>query len=136
MHVNAEFADQATDHDPQVARFLVNAAPTVDAGGPYTVGEGGTVTLSATGTDPNGDTLSYAWDLDNNGSFETLGQKVTFSAALIDGSAPRNRTVGVRVSDGTASATDTAQVTITNVAPTATFVAPATVTPAARSRSR
>ena len=26
VHVNAEFADQASDHDPQVARFLLPAA--------------------------------------------------------------------------------------------------------------
>jgi uncharacterized protein len=26
VHVNAEFADQAIDHDPQVARFLLPAA--------------------------------------------------------------------------------------------------------------
>jgi uncharacterized protein len=26
VHVNAEFADQASDHDPQVARFLVPAS--------------------------------------------------------------------------------------------------------------
>jgi hypothetical protein len=24
IHVNAEFADQASDHDPQVARFLLS----------------------------------------------------------------------------------------------------------------
>jgi hypothetical protein len=29
VHVNAEFADQASDHDPQVARFEFNNAPTV-----------------------------------------------------------------------------------------------------------
>ena len=69
--------------------------------------------------------MTYAWDLDNNGTYETAGQTVTFSAATIDG--PATRTVGVRTSDGSAVATDTAQVTVANVAPTATFVAPATV---------
>ena len=54
--------------------------------------------LSATGADPNGDALAYAWDLDNNGTYETPGQTVAFSAASIDG--PATRTVGVRVSDG------------------------------------
>ena len=87
VHVNAEFFDQLSDHDPQVARFVViaNAAPSADAGGPYTVAEGGTVPLSATGSDPESGPLTYAWDLDDNGSFETSGQNVTFSAAGLDG---------------------------------------------------
>ena len=125
VHVNAEFHDQLSDHDPQVARFLVNTAPTVDAGDPYTVGEGGSVQLTATGSDENGDVLTYEWDLDGDGTYETSGQTVTFSALSIDG--PAVRTVGVRATDETLTATDTAQVTITNVEPTATFVAPATV---------
>ena len=118
-------AYRTSDHDPIVVGLRLNAAPSIDANGPYTVGEGGSVSLSATGTDPNGDALTYAWDLDDNGTYETAGQTVAFSAASIDG--PAMRTVGVRVSDGTASATDTAQVTITNAPPSATFVAPATV---------
>ncbi|HEV2950483.1 MAG TPA: endonuclease/exonuclease/phosphatase family protein, partial [Actinomycetota bacterium] len=58
VHVNAEFFDQLSDHDPQVGRFFVNTAPTADAGGPYSVAEGGSVTLSATGSDPNRDALT------------------------------------------------------------------------------
>ena len=81
VHVNAEFADQASDHDPSVAKLTLNDPPTVDAGGPYTVWAGFTVSVSATGSDPNGDPLTYAWDLDDNGSFETTGQTVTYSAA-------------------------------------------------------
>src|SRR3954471_11128714 len=43
VHVNSEFADQPSDHEPSVVRLAVkvNAAPTADAGGPYTVAEGG-----------------------------------------------------------------------------------------------
>ena len=126
VHVNAEFFDQLSDHDPQVARFVVNtnAAPSVDAGGPYTVAEGGTVSLTATGSDPEGGALTYAWDLDNNGSFETSGQSVTFSAAALDG--PSSHTVGVQVTDnGGLAGTDTAVVNVTNVAPQATISAPA-----------
>ena len=33
VHVNAEFADQVSDHDPQVVRITLNDPPTVDAGG-------------------------------------------------------------------------------------------------------
>jgi predicted extracellular nuclease len=121
VHVNAEFFDQLSDHDPQVARFFVNAAPTADAGGPYAVAESGSVTLSATGSDANGDALTYAWDLDNNGSFETAGQTVTYTA----GDGPDSRTVRVQVSDGSATAVDVATVNVSNVAPTATFSAPA-----------
>jgi hypothetical protein len=124
VHVNAEFFDQLSDHDPQVARFFVNAAPTADAGGPYSVGEGGSVQLGASGSDPNGDTLTYDWDFDNDGIFETTGQTPTFSAASLDG--PSSRTVTVRVSDGTSSTTDQATITVTNVAPSATLNAPAT----------
>jgi len=122
VHVNAEFFDQLSDHDPQVAHFRIASAPTVDAGGPYTVAEGSSVSVSATGFDADGDTLSYAWDLDDNGLFESVGQTVSYAAA--DG--PATRTIHVRVSDGTSTAGDDATVNVTNVAPEATFSAPAT----------
>jgi hypothetical protein len=82
------------------------------------------VPLAATGSDANGDSLTYAWDLDNDGRFETTGQSATFSAAALDG--PSSHTVRVRVSDGDSSATDEATVEVTNVAPTASLEAPAT----------
>ena len=49
-----------------------------EAGGPYTVVEGQTVTLAATGVDPEGSALTYAWDLNNDGTYETAGQSVPF----------------------------------------------------------
>ncbi len=88
-----------------------NTAPSVDAGGPYSVVEGGSVQVSATGSDPEGDALTYAWDLDNNGSYETPGQTATFSAAALQ--APGTHTIGVQVTDPDGlTATDTATVNV------------------------
>ncbi len=91
-------AYRTSDHDPVVVGLIPNAPPTVDAGGPYSAPEGGSVTLTASGSDPNGDSLTYAWDLDNNGSFETPGQSATFSAPA--NSAPATYTVKVQGTDG------------------------------------
>jgi probable HAF family extracellular repeat protein len=94
-----------------------NAPPVVDAGGPYSVNEGDDVALTATGSDPDEDVLTYAWDLDNDGIFEEPGQSVDFSAAALDG--PSTHTVTVQATDdGGLSATDEATVEVLNVAPT------------------
>jgi hypothetical protein len=97
-----------------------NQPPTVDAGGPYSVDEGGSVLVMASGSDPDGDPLIYAWDLDDNGTFETSGQSVTFSAADLDG--PSSYIITVQVADsGDLSATDPTTVEVLNVTPTAIF---------------
>ena len=101
-----------------------NSPPVADAGGPYSVDEGGSVTVVATGSDPDDDSITFAWDLDNNGTFETPGQSVPFSAAGLDG--PSTQTIAVQVTDdGGLSATVQATVNVQNVAPTAgTITAP------------
>lgn len=102
-----------SDHDPVIVGLNpVNLPPTADAGGPYTVVEGQSVTVASTGADPEGSAVTYAWDLDNNGTFETAGQTASFTAPA--GSAPATRTIAVRVTDAFGNATtDTASVTIT-----------------------
>jgi len=46
--------------------------PVADADGPYTIYVGDTLTLDGSGsTDDDNDIVSYVWDLDDNGSFET-----------------------------------------------------------------
>lgn len=100
----------------------VNAPPTVSAGGPYTATEGSSVVLNASGSDPEGGALSYAWHLNADGTFETAGASATFSAASIDG--PSTRTVSVQGTDpGGLTATATATVTIVNAPPAVTPIA-------------
>ena len=60
---------------------------------------------------PDDAALTYEWDLDSNGSYETAGQSVSFSAAALE--APTSRTVGVRVTGPTGlTATDTATINV------------------------
>ncbi|HJS18135.1 MAG TPA: ExeM/NucH family extracellular endonuclease [Anaerolineales bacterium] len=99
-HVITLYEDDAyrsSDHDPLIVGLnLVNQPPTADAGGPYSVIEGGSVTLNATGSDPEGTAVTFEWDLDNDGTFETPGQSVSFSPSA---TAPAILTVKVKVTD-------------------------------------
>ncbi len=73
-----------------LVNFQFNIDPVADAGGPYTVGEGGSVVLTgAASADVDGTIELYEWDLDNNGSYEVTGMTPTFSAATIDGDDSR-----------------------------------------------
>ncbi len=48
-------AYRASDHDAVIVGLnLTNLPPTANAGGPYSVDEGQTITVSATGSDPEG----------------------------------------------------------------------------------
>ena len=115
----------ATDPAGNTSEFSTNATvvfhndpPVLSIVDPAPVPEGGSVLLDATGSDPDGDELVYAWDLDGDGSFETPGQQVTFSAADLDG--PTTAEVAVRGTDPHgATGSNEATVTITNVVPTA-----------------
>jgi Mg-chelatase subunit ChlD len=91
-------------------------APTALPGGPYAVNEGSSVTLNGAGSyDPNGDPLSYAWDLDNDAQFDdAFIANPTFSAALRDDGM---YTVSLRVSDGEYFDVGRTHVTVLNVAP-------------------
>lgn len=111
---------------------VLAANPTADAGGDYTVDEGGVVRLDGSGSsDPNqpSDSLRYQWDLDGDGRFgekgpdaargDELGIRPTFSAAGYDGEDKES--VALKVTDATGR-TDisTATVFIENVAPVIT----------------
>ena len=109
-----------------------NDPPVADAGGPYTITEGNALTLNGSGsTDPDGDPLTYGWDLDGDLDYnDATGQSPVVSWAtlttlgLVDG--PDNATVGLRVTDTAANSdTDSIGLTLQNAAPTAAISGPA-----------
>ena len=109
-----------------LTRFTLTNAPTANAGGPYPLNEGDSTTLSgASSSDPDGEALTYQWDLNYNGSSfnpTASGVSPTFSAAAIAGTS--TRTVALRAVDvlGMPSASlSTATVTINHVNPTITL---------------
>ncbi len=111
-----------------VALGTNDAGPTAAAGGPYTVPEGGTVTLSAAASlaPAGGSIAAVAWDWTNyTGATFTptaTGTTVTFSAAGLDG--PATVTVGLRVTDDAGNASLTkATINLTDAPPTGTFAA-------------
>ena len=114
--------------DSAIVNVLLNSPPTADAGGPYFVDEGGSVTLDARGsTDDKGiENLNITWDLDGDGNFEETGLQPLFSAPLVDG--PNVLTVQVRVEDDRGRVDiDSTTVSVRNVAPTLHLDAPITV---------
>lgn len=114
---------------------ITNSAPTATLGAASPINEGSSGTVSFTNPFDfsNADTTAgfrYAYDLDNNGLFETgdgtyAGSSTSASAAvpaslLADG--PGSRTVRARIIDKDNGFTDyTAVIQIDNVAPTATL---------------
>jgi hypothetical protein len=105
------------------------APPVADANGPYTIYVGDTLTLDAnSSTDADDDIVSYMWDLDDNGSFETdAGSQAIFdvnyayleSLALI---VDHTYNIHVQVTDSEGQS-DVADSTLTIVPKRATVVA-------------
>ena len=91
-----------------------NRAPTADAGGPYEVAEGAELTLIGAGDDPDGDEISFDWDLDGDGVFgDAQGPTPTITAPNGDDSF----VVALRVADGTDASVATTRLDTINVAP-------------------
>lgn len=100
----------------------VNDAP-VAISGNYVVDEGYSLMLNASGSyDVDaffGDTLTYDWDLDNNGTYETstgsnASQSIPWSVLSGLGiTAPGVRTIGLRVTDSSGALNNTGTTTAT-----------------------
>lgn len=94
------------------ATVAVYTPPTAAANGSYAVFEGGAVQLAGSGGDADGGWVSYAWDSDNNGSYETGGQNPTFGYGAWTPSET-GHTVRLLVTDNEGqTATDTAVVRV------------------------
>lgn len=117
-----------SNFDTQKIKLTIgdNAAPVANAGGPYTVAEGAGLTLNGGGsTDADGDTLTYSWDINGDGTFgDATGVNPTLTAAQLNAlginDGPTTKQVKVQVSDGHGHTTTSAAVNlaVTNVVPT------------------
>jgi hypothetical protein len=101
-----------------------NDPPTANAGGPYTIAEGQSLTLAGSGTDPDGDTLAFSWDVNSDGTFgdaSGAAPQLTWTQlnALGIDDGPASFQPKVRADDGHGNVTTSAATTleITNVAP-------------------
>ncbi|WP_161569337.1 PKD domain-containing protein [Halapricum salinum] len=88
-------------------------APTADAGSDFTVDEDTSFTFDGSASSDNGDSLTYEWDTDDDGTYEVTGE--TGSATYAD---PGSYAVTLRVTDsGGNTATDVVNVTVNDVTP-------------------
>jgi len=91
-----------------------NRPPVADPNGPYTVDEGSTLQLDGSGSyDPDGDSLSYFWDLDDDKYYDDSTQVNPKYSWSEDG----NYTVRLAVYDGQYWDFESTTVTVNNVPP-------------------
>ncbi len=109
--------------------------PTADAGGPYQLDEGASLSLDASlSSDPDSDPLTYSWDVNGDNVFgDATGVSPTLSWAQLSAlgitDGPSTFNVRVQVDDGFASAVVSSPVALNvqNVAPTAGVAGPTDV---------
>ncbi len=105
-----------TDYYPLRRLWVQEQPPVADANGPYVGTEGSFIAFDASGSsDPDGDSLQYRWDFDNDGNWDTgwSGSPVEENKWDDDYTG----TVVVEITDGQNLVTDTAIVTVNNVEP-------------------
>jgi LPXTG-motif cell wall-anchored protein len=108
------FATSTANLDQVVGEPIV-----ADAGGPYAVAEGGSLTLDGSGSTAG---ATFAWDLNADGDFsDATGPAPTLSWAQLEAlgidDGPSAHTISLTVTLGVQEATDTADLDVTNMAP-------------------
>ena len=101
-----------------------NDAPTANAGEDQTVGEGATVTLSGSGTDPENEDLTYAWSQTSGTTMTLSGGNTATATFTAPSSLTANATLVFQLTVTDArneSGTDSVTITVTfsNQSPTA-----------------
>ncbi|MGH8869393.1 MAG: endonuclease/exonuclease/phosphatase family protein [Actinomycetes bacterium] len=119
VHVNAEFADQASDHDPSVVRLALDGPPVLDSvgtDGPGACGEDAGLTVRFSDPAP-GDTHEVTVDW-GDGTTQTYADVTSPFTPAHEYASAGSYPVEVTVSDGsgTASGTTTAVVAYSVVA--------------------
>jgi hypothetical protein len=101
----------------QFTMNIGNQAPSVSAGSSYSIAAGSSLTLNATATDPDGDPLTFSWDVNGDGRYgDTTGANPTLTWAQLNAlgiTGPATLTIHVRVADGHDHVVTSAAVTLT-----------------------
>lgn len=121
--------DQNVTAAVDVSAQFANTPPTLTAldATPPAIDERESVQVSATATDPESPTLSYAFDCNNDGNFE-IGPQAAASASCVL-AQPGLRTIAARAIDGPGAPSNvrTVQVQVADSLPIVQFTAPASV---------
>ena len=100
---------------------VVGAAPAAEADGPYSVAEGGSLTLAGS-VAPADPAATYTWDVNGDGTFgDATGATPTLTWAQLEAlgidDGPSSHVITLRVTSGAQAVTDTASLQVTNLGP-------------------